>query len=108
MESEMPQLTARSIKVTLVLDAAEVADVLQQTVAVADTPVPFAINVEGRRLRCNFAAKSVRNCLVTLHEHGPANVAVSVQGKLMRDDTIAEAGLVAQVKVPKPEPMAAA
>jgi hypothetical protein len=27
---------------------------------------------------------------------------VIIQGKLMRDDTIAEAGLVAQVRAPKP------
>ena len=94
----MPQLSARSIKVTLVLDPAEVADVLAQTVAVADTRVPFAIDVDGRRLRCNFAAKSVRvrKALATLQHEGPGNVAVIIQGKLMRDDTIAEAGLIAQ------------
>jgi hypothetical protein len=104
----MPTLSARSIKVTLVLDPLEVADVLQLTVAVADPRVPFAIDVEGRRLRCIFAAKSVRKCMALLHAQGPGNVAVIVQGKLMRDDTLAEAGLVAQVKVRPPEPAAEA
>jgi hypothetical protein len=71
--------------------------------------VPFAIDVEGRHLRTTFAAKSVRKCLATLQGSGPENVSVIVQGKLTRDDTIAEAGLVAQVRAPRPaEPVAAA
>jgi hypothetical protein len=56
----MPTLSARAIKIVLVLDAVEVSDVLQQTVALADTRVPFTINVEGRHLRTTLAAKSVR------------------------------------------------
>jgi hypothetical protein len=100
----MPTLAARAIKVTLVLDPTEVFEVLQQTVAVADTRVPFEINVDGRRLRCTFATKGVRKALATLQHEGPGNIAVIIQGKLMRDDTIAEAGLMAQVKAPKPEP----
>jgi hypothetical protein len=54
-------------------------------------------------LRCDFAAKSVRKCLATPRERGPENVAVIAQGKLMRDDTIAEVGLLAQVKMLKCE-----
>jgi hypothetical protein len=104
----MPTLSALSIKIVLVLDPAEVVDVLQQAVGLPNARVPFAIEVEGRRLRCTFAAKSVRKCLATLHQHGPENVAVIIQGTLMRDDTIAEAGLVVQVKVPKAESAAAA
>jgi hypothetical protein len=54
---------------------------------------------------------SVRKCLGPLRQSGPEAVAVIIQGKLMRDDTIAEAGLVAQLRVPKPAepaPVAAA
>jgi hypothetical protein len=69
--------------------------------------VPFAIDVDGWRLRCDFSAKSMRRCLATLRQNGPEHVAVIIQGKLQRDGTIAEAGLVAQPKVVKPEPAAA-
>jgi|SRR6516162_8338498 hypothetical protein len=103
----MPTLSARASKVTLVLDALEVFDVLKQTVALAATRVPFAIDVDGWRLRTDFPAKSVRRTLATLHHHGVENVAVIIQGKLMRDGTIEEGGLVAQVKASKPEPAVA-
>ena len=48
-EKTMPTVNARSIKITIVLDAVEVFDVLQQTTAIADARVPFAIEVEGRK-----------------------------------------------------------
>jgi hypothetical protein len=99
----MPTLSARAIKVTIVLAAPEVFDVLKQTAALAATRVPFVIEVDGWRLRTDFTAKSVRRALATLHHHGVENVAVIIQGKLMRDGTISEAGLVAQPKVPKAE-----
>jgi hypothetical protein len=101
----MPTLSARAIKVTIVLDPTEVFDVLRQLVP--DPRVPFTINVDGRKLRADVAAKSVRKSLALLQQHGPEDVAVIIQGKLLRDDTIMEAGLVAQVKAPKPEPAAA-
>jgi hypothetical protein len=47
-------------------------------------------------------AKSVRKAAATVAEHGPAMVAVILQGALMLDNTLADAGLVAQVKQPKP------
>ena len=47
-------------------------------------------------------AKSVRKAAATVAEHGPDMVAVILQGTLMLDNTLAEAGLVAQVKTPKP------
>jgi hypothetical protein len=103
----MPTLSARAAKVVIVLDPAEVFDVLKQTAALAATRVPFAIDIDGWRLRAEFSAKSVRRCLTTLQQNGPEGVAVLVQGKLLRDGTIAEAGLVAQLKAPKPEPAAA-
>jgi hypothetical protein len=99
----MPTLSARAIKVTIVLDALEVFDVLKQTVALAATRVPFAIDVDGWLLRTDFSAKSVRRALATLHHHGVQNVAVIIQGKLGRGDVIAEAGLVAQLRAPRPE-----
>jgi hypothetical protein len=100
----MPTVSARSIKVTVVLDSVEVLGVLQQATAIADARVPFTVEVEGRKLRTSFAAKSVRKALATLQANGPENVAVIIQGKLMRSDEISEAGLVAQLRAsPKPE-----
>jgi hypothetical protein len=103
----MPTLSARAIKITLVLDPVETFEVLKQTAALAATRVPFAIDVDGWRLRTDFSARSLRRALATLHHNGVENVAVIIQGKLMRDGTISEAGLVAQVKARKPEPAAA-
>jgi hypothetical protein len=102
----MPTLSAHAIKIVVVLDPHEVADTLRHVAL--DARVPITIEVDGRKLRTDFSAKSVRKALATLQHAGPENVAVIVQGKLMRDDTIAEAGLVAQVKAPKPEPAAEA
>jgi hypothetical protein len=64
--------------------------------------------VEGRKLRFDVAPRAIRKCLATISEHRAENVVVLVQGKLLGDNTVADAGLVAQVKTPKPEPVAAA
>jgi hypothetical protein len=101
----MPTLSARSLKITIVLDSVEVLGVLQQATAIADARIPFTIDVEGRRLRCTFSAKSCRKALATLQHNGPENVVCIIQGRLQRDDMIAEAGLVAQLRAPKAEPV---
>ena len=46
--------------------------------------------------------KSIMKAAATIAEHGPHMVAVILQGSLATDNTLAEAGLVAQVKQPKP------
>ena len=105
----MPTVSARSIKVTVVLDSVEVLGVLQQAAAIADARVPFTIEAEGRKLHCTFAAKSVRKTLAVLQHDGVENVVCIIQGKLLRSDEISEAGLVAQLRAaPKPEPVVAA
>jgi hypothetical protein len=48
-------------------------------------------------MRRNTAVSVMSDC-----QHGADGVAVIVQGKLRRDDTIGDAGLVTQVKQPKP------
>jgi hypothetical protein len=100
----MPTLTARSIKLVVPLDAAAVLATLRPLQR-NEARIMFEIEVDGRRLRCDFAPKAVRKAFGIIAEHGAENVAVIVQGKLGRDDTIAEAGLVAQVKAPKPAPV---
>jgi hypothetical protein len=91
----MQVLNARTLKCTIVLDPAEVA----QLVAPDGQPrVVLAIRLPDRRVTADLAAKSVRRALVTINEHGPDGVSVIVQGKLV-GDTITEAGIMAQPKV---------
>jgi hypothetical protein len=92
-------LTAKTIKTTLVLDPNEVASI----------PTPegkprciVRITVAGRTLTADLNAKSVRKAIATIREAGSENVACILQGKLMVDNSIAEAGLSAQPKVAKP------
>jgi hypothetical protein len=90
-----PVLNACAMKVTVVLDPAEAA----QIAAPDGKPrVVIDIRLPDRRLTADLAAKSVRRALATISEHGPDGVAVIVQGKLV-GDTIADAGLMAQPKV---------
>ena len=99
----MQILNARAMKVTLVLDPAEVA----QLVARDGQPrVVVAIRLPDRRVSADLNAKSVRRALATIAEHGPDGVAVIVQGKLGPSDVLLEAGIVAQPKV-RPQTAAA-
>jgi hypothetical protein len=97
----MTSLTSRAIKVTVVLNSAEVAKALAP-LQTTERRIPLQFTVEGRTLAADFSPKAIRRAYATIREHGPEGVAVIVQGKLLRDDTIAEAGLVAQVKQPRP------
>jgi hypothetical protein len=93
----MPQpiLSARALKVTVVFDPAEVA----QIVAPDGKPrVAITIRLPDRRVSADLNAKSVRRALATIAEHGPDGVSVVVQGKLV-GDIIEEAGIMAQPKV---------
>lgn len=102
----MPQqvLNARSLKCTVVLDPAEVA----QLVAPDGHPrVVVTIQLPDRRLTVDVNAKAVRKALALIREQGPDGVAVIMTGKLV-GNTIAEAGLVAQPRPPKPQAVAEA
>jgi hypothetical protein len=99
-DTSMTQLTlsARALKVTIPLDAAEVAAL----------PAPggqercqLAIACEGKVYTADIATKSLRKAKGTITANGAENVFVMVQGKL-KGNEIVEAGLVAQVKTPKP------
>ena len=91
-------LTAGSLKVTLVLDPEELATVPPPT---GTGPVPFIAAAGGRFVGGTLNPKTVRRVLKTLSEHGPAQVAVVLQGKLETDDMIAEAGITALPRTPK-------
>ena len=90
-----PVLNARALKCTIVLDPAEVA----QIVAPDGKPrTVIAIRLPDRRVSADLNAKSVRKALAAISEYGPDGVAVVIQGKLT-GDAITEAGIVAQPKV---------
>ena len=91
--------TARSLKTTLVLDAASFAGL---KVPDGQPKVAIEVKVGDRKVTASVNAKSVRKVAATIAEHGPDMVAVILQGLLAPDNTLAEAGLVAQVKQPKP------
>jgi hypothetical protein len=91
-------LAARALKVTVVLDPAQVAEV---TVPNGAGPQSFRIEVGGRRVSGQVNAKGLRKATALIAEHGPERVAVILQGKLGADDVIEECGIVAQIKGPK-------
>ena len=64
----------------------------------------ITITVAGRTVSADLATKSIRKAHITLAEHGLNGVVCVLQGKLQGDNTLADAGLAAQVKA---QPVAA-
>ena|SRR5690348_8177126 len=89
-------LTAKSLKVTLVLSPAEV---LTLSAPDGQPRCIVRVNVSGRTLTADLNAKSVRKAIATIKEAGAENVACILQGKLEANDVLAEAGLAVQLKV---------
>jgi hypothetical protein len=103
-------LTARVLKVTVVLDPAEVAKL-----TVPDQP-RMTLSIQGggeirvggeRVVTADLASKSVRKAQAAIREHGAEAMVVVLQGKLIAGDQLTEAGLVAHVKATKPVEAAA-
>jgi hypothetical protein len=100
----MPQLTTRALKCTVLLDPVEIESL---TLVEGRARVQLSIRTaDGRTVSADIAAKAVRKAQAVIAEHGTAGVATLLQGKLGQGDVLLEAGLVAQVKVPKPVPVA--
>jgi hypothetical protein len=97
-----PVLNARALKRTIVLDPAEVAQIVARD---GQPRVMIGIRLPDRRVSVDLNAKSVRKALAAVSEYGPDGVAVIIQGKLVGGDVITEAGIVAQ---PKMRPQTAA
>jgi hypothetical protein len=91
-------VSAKALKVTAALDAAEV---LALPVPDGQARSHLAIACDGKVYRADIATKSLRKVKTTIAANGAENVFVIVQGKL-KGNEIAECGLVAQVKAPKP------
>jgi hypothetical protein len=91
-------LTARALKVTVPLDPAELAAL---PVRGGQARSQLAVTCEGKVYTADIATKSLHKAKATIAASSVANVFAMVQGKL-KGNEIAEAGLVAQVKTPKP------
>jgi len=91
-------LTAKTLKATLVLDPEAVGRIV---VPAGQPKVTLRITVAGRKLTAEVNAKSLRRCVAAIAEAGPTDVAVILQGKL-EGDVLAEAGIAAQPKATKP------
>jgi len=94
-------LAAKALKVTLVLDPAQLAEVIVPNGA---GPQPLRITIGERRVKAQISAKSLRKAVAMIAEHGAEKVVLLLQGKLVEDDVISECGLVAQLRAPRPSP----
>ena len=96
----MPQLnlTARALKITVPLDAAEVRALPDPG---GQARSQLAIACEGKVYTADIATKALRKAKGVIGANGAENVFVMVQGKLKGNEII-DCGLVAQVKTPKP------
>jgi hypothetical protein len=89
-------LTAKRLKVTLVLNPDELAAV---PVKDGKPRARLRIRLPDRKLTADIATKSLRKAQAAIREAGGDAIALVLQGCLLADDTIAEAGLSAQPKV---------
>jgi hypothetical protein len=96
----MPTLVGRSLKVSV---GVEPNDILGLVIPEGAGRVSFAIQAGGHHLAVDVAAKAVRRAQQVIRS---GDAFVGIQGKIegMR---IADAGLIAQLKTPKAEPVAA-
>jgi hypothetical protein len=91
-------LSARALKITIPLDAAEVAALPDPG---GQARCQLAIACEGKVYTADIATKALRKAKGVIGANGAENVFVMVQGKLKGNEII-DCGLVAQVKTPKP------
>jgi hypothetical protein len=91
-------LSARALKVTIPLDAAEIAALPAPS---GQERCQLAIACEGKIYTAGIATKSLRKAKATISANDAENTFAMVQGKLKGNEII-ECGLVAQVKTPKP------
>lgn len=100
-------LTAKSAKLTLVLDPAEVA---AWSVPEGQKHFKFKVRYFDAHIEVQLSTKGVRKTVAIVKELGVDGVAVIIQGKLKIGQTtisVEEAGILAQPRSKKPEMSAA-
>jgi hypothetical protein len=93
-----PTVTGRALKVTVVLDSAEIVAL---RVPDGQPRTTLRIEVGGRDVCAVIATKSLRKAIATIRQTGVDGCVALIQGKLGPGDVVLECGLVAQVKTPK-------
>jgi hypothetical protein len=93
--------TARSIKVTLVLDPGQFVGLV---VPDGQPRYVLPIDVAGRVIKADLACKAIRKAVAAVAEYGPQGVAILLQGQLEPGDKLSSGGLSAMPKTPKPQP----
>ncbi len=96
----MINLTAKSIKTTIVITADQIA---LYTVPNGSPPIPFSIAVGGRTITGVFNAKSLRKSIAAI-AGTPEEAKVIVTGLLNSDNVLQDAGIAVP---PKPVSQAA-
>jgi hypothetical protein len=91
-------VTARSVKVTVGLNAAEL--MMLDAREGGPSRCKFTIDFDHGSLRADVASKSIRKAQGIIREHGVENAFCTLQGKLGKGE-ILECGLVAQAKATK-------
>ena len=92
----MPRLNAKSLKVTCVLSAAEVASIDLATPRVL---LHITISDVGT-YTAEIAAKSMRKVQAQVAEHSADAIAVILQGRLASGGKIVDTGISAQLRKP--------
>lgn len=98
------KLTGRNITVQIALDPMELAGARAKD---GEARTVLDVVAGGRTMKADIATKSFRRAITTVMEHGADGVRLMLQGKLMGDNSIIEAGLAAQPREKKAEAEAA-
>jgi hypothetical protein len=91
--------TARALKVSMVLDH---TPFIGLTIPEGQGRINVPVAVGARKITVSLAAKSVRKAVRVLSETPEGSAILLLSGRLEADNTLADAGLVAQTKTPKP------
>jgi hypothetical protein len=92
------ETTAKALKVTAVLDPSALVGVV---VPDGTSRAVLVVRLPGQTVTAAVAAKSLRRAVAAIAEHGIDGVACVLQGRL-DGGAIAEAGISAMPKAPKP------
>ena len=90
-EVYMMPAQVKAFKVTIVLNPLTLKPVPPGASVAIDVSTP-----EGLRARANVSPKSYRKAVEAIRQHGPENVAVVLQGRMVRPGEIIDAGITVQ------------
>jgi hypothetical protein len=95
------KLQGKQVKATVVIDPASLL-AAAGAIGVVNGRVELRVAAGDRTVSADISAKALRKALAAVTDFGADGCALILQGRLDPGDALAEAGLVAQAKVPKP------